>query len=346
MGGATATHYPWTGADRPGQRAPRLPARCGLLLVYLLRPPGSVPPTCVACLLKMFRERGAPSAAFWSSPWASIVHYPGARPCATSRPWARASLSRSTWEKVVAHRGGDPCLARQALGAGPDRRVWPIPAMSPVSYPGLRVPVSLSASIAAPPMLLLLRLVRRFPPTPRRRCSATRPTCPVGDLVGRRLPHHLGVERAPSPALRACALDDPRRAYRGAESQKMANVPDYAEKMSSLPMRIGRRRTGPPTERSRWRSATWSCKEDFDRSCCSTSSPSTKRQIYTDLALPLWRSSLDRARRRGRRRRDDWIPAGKQTSSPATSTSPSTSDKLVDHAGSRPCSGGTDLTRW
>ena len=167
-----AIDYPSNGPDDARLRAARLPARRVVLLVLVLAAAAAATRTCAASLLEMFREArarlGDPVEA-----WAEIVEDPEqARGYKSQR--GKGGFVRASWEEAAeliaaAH-------VHTIRRYGPDRVVGfsPIPAMSMVSYAaGHAVPVA-DRRRHAVASTTGTRTCRR----PRRRSSATRPTCP------------------------------------------------------------------------------------------------------------------------------------------------------------------------
>ena len=178
-----------------------MPARRGLLLVHVLPHPGALPVRAGSAAgdvpERAARGRRRPGPRLG-------VHRPGPRP--------GPSLQVGPWEGRAGpldlgggrgHHRGRSRLHREALGPRPDRRVLADPRdvagllRLRGSFPGAHRRAD----------AVLLRLVRR--PAQRFAADVRRPDrrAGVGRLVGCRVPHHVGVERAAHPHP-GRALDD------------------------------------------------------------------------------------------------------------------------------------------
>ena len=165
------TDYPSAGPDKPGVRAPRLPPRCGVLLVHLQPDPGALP-------LRPRRAAGALPRG----------------EAEVRRPRGRVGLDRPG-------RGAGPALQEGARQGRPGPRDagtrWPrssrrptstrssagAPTGSPASRRSPRcrrspTPRGRASSSSSAPRCCPSTTGTPTCPTPRRRCSATRPTCP------------------------------------------------------------------------------------------------------------------------------------------------------------------------
>ena len=185
----------------PGVRAPRLPARCGVLLVHLLADPGALP-----------LRPGRPAA---DVPRGQVParRGPGARLGAHRRESAaREGLQVRPREGRTGarHLGG----GRGDRGRGPrphDQEVRSGPGGWLLAHPGdVDGLARVGRPVREPDRRLdveLLRLVRRPAGrvAPGLRGPDRRPR--VGRLVERRLPDHVGLEPAGDPHP-GCALDD------------------------------------------------------------------------------------------------------------------------------------------
>ena len=198
---AQQTDYPSTGADRPEYEPRGLPPWGGLQLVHLLAHPGSLP-------LRAWRAaRDVPRGQ------ARRRRRPGRR-LGLGRPGPREGQAlqvgpRQGWPGPL-HVGrgrrdhrGRPRLHDQALGPRPDRGLLADPR-DVAGLLRLRRPLPRAHRRAD---ALVLRLVRR--PAQRLAADVRRPDrrARVGRLVGCRLPHHVGLERADDAHARR-ALDD------------------------------------------------------------------------------------------------------------------------------------------
>ncbi len=255
---AQQTDYPSPGADRPDYE-PRGCPRGAAFCWYTYSPTRVRYPYVRGVLLEMFRDRqGRPRR----------------------RPGARLGIDRGGPREVLAlqegprkgrpgprhvggglrDRGGGPRLHGQAVRPRPHRRFLP--------HPG-HVPRLLHVRSALPrahrrPDALLLRLVRR--PAQRLSTDVRRPDrrAGVGRLVGRGLPHHVGLERPCDPHPRR-PLDDggplPRTEGPGGgarlrrERQVRRRVGDHARQAPTAPWRwpwaTSSSRSSSSTSRSR-----------------------------------------------------------------------------------------------
>jgi hypothetical protein len=190
---AQQTDYPSTGADRP-EYEPRGCPRGAAFSWYTYSPTRVRYPYVRGVLLEMFREAkaalGDPVVA-----WASIVQDPEkARRGIQERPRqgrpGALDVGRGRRDRRRRAR-----LHRQALGPGPHRRLLADPGdVAGVLRLGRPLPRAHRR-----PDALVLRLVRR--PAQRLAADVRRPDRRprVRRLVGRGLPHHVGLERPDDP---------------------------------------------------------------------------------------------------------------------------------------------------
>ena len=185
------------------------------------RRPGSATPTSAACCWRC-TARPRPGSATRCAAWADDRRRPRAGRGATSRPAARAAWCGPPGTRPP--RSSPPPTCTPSSSTGPDRVAGfsPIPAMSMVSH-------AVGRPVRRPDRRRRCCRSTTGTPTcrsPRRRCSATRPTCPspgdwwdAGYLImwGSNVP----VTRTPDAHWMAEAR------YRG---QKVVAVsPDYAD---------------------------------------------------------------------------------------------------------------------
>ena len=186
--GGAADRLPVDGSRPARLRATRLPARCGVLLVHLLPDPDPLPLRPRRAARPLPRRQEA-------------VRRPGAG-VGLDRPGRREGdgVQEGAWQgrprprhvgRGRRDRRRRARLHRQALGARPDRRL--------LAHPGdvaglLRLRVALPRARRRSDALVL-RLVRR--PAERLAPDVRRPDrrARVRGLVGRRLPHHVGLQR-------------------------------------------------------------------------------------------------------------------------------------------------------
>ncbi len=186
------TDYPSAGADRP-EYEPRGCPRGAAFSWYTYSPTRVRYPYVRGTLLQLFREA---KEMYGDSvvAWASIVQDEGEGPGLQERSWQGRPRPRYLGGGGRPHRRGAR-LHRQALWSRPDRRFLPHPRdVSGLLL--LRIPLPRAHRCAD---ALLLRLVRR----PAQRLPADvrgpdrRPG--VGGLVGRGIPHHVGLQRPAHP---------------------------------------------------------------------------------------------------------------------------------------------------
>ena len=199
---AQQTDYPSTGADRPEYEPRGLPPRAPPSAGTPTRPTRVRYPYVRGVLLEMYREAkravgGDPVVA-----WASDRPGPREGEALQVGPRQGRPGPLDVGRGRRDHRGR-PRLHRQALGPGPDRRLL----ADPRDVPGLLCLGSPLPRAHRRPDALVLRLVRR--PAQRLAADVRRPDrrARVGRLVGCRLPHHVGIERADDAHARR-ALDD------------------------------------------------------------------------------------------------------------------------------------------
>ena len=201
-------------------RAARLPRGAPRSPGTPTRPRGSATRTSAACCSRCTGRREAGSATRCAA-WAEIQGDPERRR-RYQRARGKGGLVRVGWDEALEIVAAAQVHTIKAYG--PDRVAGfsPIPAMSMVSHAaGARFIVADRRHDA-----VVLRLVRRPARSPRRRCSATRPTCPESAdwwnasylmMWGSNIP----VTRTPDAHFMAEAR------YRG---QKVVVVsPDYAD---------------------------------------------------------------------------------------------------------------------
>ncbi len=206
------TDYPSVGPGQPRVRAARLPSRRRLLLVHLLPHPGALPVRPRRAAGDVPRGQGPPRR-----PGARLGRH-RQRPRAVAplqagprqgRPGAR-HLGRGQRDRRRRARPHD-----QAVRPGPRRRVLADPGdVDGVARLRRAVRVADRRLDA-----VVLRLVRR--PAGRLPAGVRRPDrrARVGRLVGRRLPHHVGLQRPGDPHART-RTGWPRRATAARRSSR------------------------------------------------------------------------------------------------------------------------------
>ena len=200
--GDPADRLPVGRAGPAGVRAPRLPARCGLLLVHLLARPGSATPTSAACCCRC-TARPRPSTTATRSRPGRTSSTTRSAPGATSPPAARAAWSAPRWDEATEMVAA--AYVHTIKKWGPDRVAGLLADPRDVDgLPRLGRAVHLAGRRLD---AVVLRLVRR--PAGRLAAGLRRPDrrARVRRLVGRRLPDHVGLQRAGDPHPRR-ALDD------------------------------------------------------------------------------------------------------------------------------------------
>ena len=214
------TDYPSVGAGPAGVRAARLPARCGVLLVHVLADPGALPVRARRAGRDVPRGQG-PARVTRSRPG------PTSRPTRERRRRYQQARGKGGLVRVSLGRGAGDRRRRarardQGVRPGPGRRVL----ADPGDVDGVardRRPVPL-----ADRRRRCCRSTTGTPTcrSPRRRCSATRPTCPSPATGG--TPRYLMMWGSNVPVTRtpdAHWMAEAR--YRG---QKVVVVsPDYAD---------------------------------------------------------------------------------------------------------------------
>ena len=116
------TDYPSVGPDQPGVRAPRLPARRGVLLVHLLARPGSATPTSAACCWRCTGRPRPSTSATRCWPGRDIVDDPErARRYKSAR--GKGGLVRATLGRGDRDRRRRPRAHDQEVRPGPGRRL-------------------------------------------------------------------------------------------------------------------------------------------------------------------------------------------------------------------------------
>ena len=256
------TDYPSVGPDSP-EYEPRGCPRGAAFSWYTYSPTRVRYPYVRGVLLEMYREAkariGDPVLA-----WADIVSDPERSPSLQAgarqgRPGARVVGGSDR------DRRGRARLHDQAVRSGPGRGLL----ADPRDVDGL---ARLRCAVRVADRRLdavVLRLVRR--PAGRLPAGVRRPDrrARVRRLVGRRLPHHVGLERAGHPHARR-ALDG-RGALPRAEGRRgLARLRGQRE----VRRRVARRRSRAPTARSRCRWATSRSRSSSSTGRCPTS-PST-----------------------------------------------------------------------
>ena len=183
------------GRPRPSRvRAPRLPARRGLLLVHLLAHPGALPVRRAACwsrcTARPSERLGDPVLA-----WARDRRRPGASAAATSRPAARAAWCGSAGPRPIEMVAAAHVHTIKTYGPDRVRRL--------LADPGDVDGVALRRHPVHPAHRrrddVVLRLVRR--PAGRQPAGLRRPDRRPGvrRLVGRDLPDDVGLQRPRHP---------------------------------------------------------------------------------------------------------------------------------------------------
>ena len=118
---AQQTDYPCAGPGPAGVRAPRLPARRGVLLVHLLPHPGALPLRPRRAAGDVPRGQGSSTATRWSPGLESCSDPEQARAYKKAR--GKGGLVRASWDEATEIIAAAHVLHDQALGPGPDRRV-------------------------------------------------------------------------------------------------------------------------------------------------------------------------------------------------------------------------------
>ena len=189
---AQQTDYPSAGPDRPEYEPRGCPAARPSPGTPTPRPGSAIPMSAGCC-----SSSSAPPKTVVGDPvvaWAAIQQDPAARAAYHQCSWQGWAGPRELGRGRRARRRGTPRV-RSSAGAGPDRRLLPDPGdVAGVPCLGRALPQSSSARRCS-----LLRLVCRpaqcLPADVRRPDRRAR----VGRLVGRRLPHDVGLERPDDP---------------------------------------------------------------------------------------------------------------------------------------------------
>ena len=249
--------------DRP-EYEPRGCPRGAAFSWYTYSPTRVRYPYVRGVLLEMYREAKAPSAATRCVAWADDRRTTPRRPRRYKSARGKGGLVRATWDEAVEIVAAAHVYTIKRWG--PDRVAGfsPIPAMSMVSHASGARFLDADRRLDA----VVLRLVRR--PAGRLAAGVRRPDrrARVRRLVGRRLPDHVGLERAGDPHARR-ALDDRGALPRPEGRRGLARL----RRQRQVRRRVARRRSPAPTAPWRWRWATSS----------SRSSSSTGRSpFFTD----------------------------------------------------------------
>ena len=211
------TDYPSTGPDKPEYEPAAAPRRRGLLLVHLL-PTRVRYPYVRGVLLEMYRAAKAEHPDPVDA-WASIVTDPEkARAYKSVR--GKGGLVRSTWAEV-----DEPIAAAYVHtieAHGPDRIAGFSPSPRCPRSPMPPAPASTNSS--APRCSPSTTGMPTYP-TPRRRCSVTRPMSPSPATGGTRATSSCGLQCPVDPHAGRPLMTEAR--YRG--QKVIAVAPDYAE---------------------------------------------------------------------------------------------------------------------